>query len=137
LIANGLRSNLVVSSTYKPVKGLIPLGYSCGPNIGSVVAVGNNVAVGVAVSVAGTMVAAIVSFGIGGGSVASSADESSEIDLDDVVGTICAALSGFGESGSRPQDTNSMILNTINSCVIQVTCKYLLGLAKGICQYIV
>ena len=118
MIANGLRSNLVVSSTYKPVKGLIPVGYSCGPNIGSMVAVGNNVAVGVAVLVDVTVGATIVLFGIGGGSVASTAELSSEIDLDDVVGIICALLSGFGGSGSRPQDTNSMRLNAINSCVI-------------------
>jgi len=101
------------------------------------VAVGNNVAVGVAVLVDVTAGATIVFFGIGGGSVASISELSSEIDLGDVVGTICAALSGFGGSGSRPQDTNSMRLNAINSCVIQVTCEYLLGLAERICQYMV
>ena len=71
--------------------------------------------------------------GIGGGSVASISELSSEIDLDDVVRTICAALSGFGGSGSRPQDTNSMRLNAINSCVIQVTCECFSGFAKCIC----
>ena len=85
MIASGLRSNLVVSSTYKPVKGLIPLGYSCGPNIGSMVAVGANVASGAAVLVDVTVGATIVFFGIGGGRVASISELSSEIDLDDVV----------------------------------------------------
>ena len=57
------------------------------------VAVGNNVTVGAAVLVDVTVGATIVFFGIGGGSVASIAELSSAIDLDDVVGTICAALS--------------------------------------------
>ena len=114
----------------------MPLGYSCGPNIGSMVVVGNTVAIGVAVLIAVTVEASIVFLGMGGGSVALISEPCSEISFVVAVRTNWVAISEFDCSELRLQDTSSMRLQVIKSQVGQVTCEYLSGLAKCIYQYI-
>ena len=111
----------------------MPLGYVCGPNNGSMVAVGNTVCVAVLVSV--IVEATIVFLGIGGGSVELISEPCSEISFV-VVETNWVVISELDCSELRPQDTSNMRLQVIKSQVSQVVCEYLSGLAKCICQYI-
>ena len=111
------------------------MGYSCGPNIGSMVVVGNTVAIGVDVLVGVTVEAIIVFLGMGGGSVELISELCSAISFV-AVGTNWVVISELDCSELRPHDTSNMRLQVIKIQVSQVVCEYLSGLAKCICQYI-